>query len=732
MNYRDILKYLLCGGLFAVLFIPFIISSGQLFPFISGKGFTFRILVEILLGVWVVALFLDATLRPKFSWILGSILLFVAAITVSDIFGISFYKSFWSNFERMEGLITLLHLLAYFVVAGSVLSTRARWHAFFQTSVFASLIMSVYALFQLGGSIVINQGGVRVDGTFGNATYLAVYMLFNFFITVFLLARKYEEKGSAVWAWFVGYGIALVLQLVVMYYTATRGVIFGLIGGVLVTSLIIALFERGRPVLRKVSVGVLVALVLLVGGFLMVKDSSFVTKSPTLSRFSSLSVSQLNSQGRRYVWPMAIQGFREKPILGWGQENFNYVFNKYYDPRMYNQESWFDHAHNIVLDWLVAGGVVGLATYLSIFVVLLYVIWKNKTFSVTDKAIIVGLLSGYFFQNLFVFDNLVSSIYFFSILAFVHSEKVKDKTEPAWLSRFSQNAFMAHKVVPVVSIIVIVFLVYALNIRPILANRSIIKALSPATSPTPEKSVEYFTKAMNYHTFASGEASEQMLNQIQKFSGQDVSAETKNAFATLAITSMNEQIKQFPNDARRLLFMGSLRNRIGDFKNAIPYLDEAEKVSPKKQVILFESGFSHLSIGEYAQAMEKFKTAYDLAPDFSEAKILYAIGALYDKQDALGKKLISEITADGKVFDERIISAYAATGNLAEAVKLLERQVSLVPNDAQVRFRLAAGYLSLGQRVKSVEVLKEAAKLFPETKERADYFIKEIQAGRNP
>ena len=73
---------------------------------------------------------------------------------------------------------------------------------------------------------------------------------------------------------------------------------------------------------------------------------------------------------------MAIKGFIEKPILGWGQEGFNFVFNKYYDPRMYTQEPWFDRAHNTYLDWLIVGGALGLLSYLAI-IFLFYIIYLN-------------------------------------------------------------------------------------------------------------------------------------------------------------------------------------------------------------------------------------------------------------------------------------------------------------------------------------------------------------------
>src|SRR3989344_3553367 len=119
------------------------------------------------------------------------------------------------------------------------------------------------------------------------------------------------------------------------------------------------------------------ATVILVSGFLVVRDppnfvsrnstlsylvlytQNFVKNSPVLSRFASINVEETTTKSRFMIWNMAMQGLKERPILGWGQESFNYVFNKYYDPGMYGQEQWFDRTHNIIFDWLIAGGILG-------------------------------------------------------------------------------------------------------------------------------------------------------------------------------------------------------------------------------------------------------------------------------------------------------------------------------------------------------------------------------------
>ncbi len=730
MNPKDIFKYVLISGLLATLFIPFAVADTQLFPYITGKAFTFRILAEILFGIWLVAMVWDASLRPKFSLLLGSVFAFAGIVLIADLAGMSFYKSFWSNFERMDGFITLIHMFAYFLVGSSVLNTIGRWKIFFNTSVVASAIMAIYVFMQLAGKIQINQGGVRVDGTLGNATYLAVYMLFNIFITLFLLLRSYQTHNRMSVALGLWYGAAILMQTIVLYYTATRGAILGLIGGLIVFGLIIAIFERSRPILRKSAIGVLVGVLVLVGGFYAIRNTEFVRSSETLNRFATLSIEEISKQGRRYVWPMAIAGFKERPILGWGQENFDQVFSKYYDPRMYAQEPWFDRAHNIVLDWLVAGGILGLLGYLSVFAAFLWLVWKNNTFTVTDKAILVALAAAYFFQNLFVFDNLVSYMYFFALIAFVHAMSVQEK--PALTFTRVLDSQLMKAVMPVFAAALVVFVIYSWNTKPILANREIIRAIHPDVSKTPEDSLIHFEKAFSYNTFAEGEALEQMYSQLGKFASETVKPETRQAYAGLVFPKMDAYINRYPDNTRALLFAGSLRNRMGDFQNAAPYLLRAVETSPKKQGVLFELGFVHLSTSQFTEALAIFKRAYELAPEYEEARLLYGIAALYAKNPTLTKELFATIPESTLVADERIIAAYHGTGNTAEAVKILEKRLVASPNDVQLRFRVAAGYLSINQRTKAIQALQEAARLFPEAKAQADYYIKEIQAGRNP
>ncbi|MFA6552380.1 MAG: O-antigen ligase family protein [Candidatus Paceibacterota bacterium] len=753
------LRYFVVGGVFLIpVIIPFIVSSTLFFPFITGKGFTFRIITELIFGAWIIFSFRNADYRPKFSWIMAALAVFMAVIALADIFSLNPMKSFWSNFERMEGYITFLHLAAYFIVAGSMIKTEKLWHWFFNVSIATSAVVSFYGLFQLAGKITINQGGVRLDGTFGNAAYLASYMLFHIFLALYLAFMKNNGK-AAKWL----YGACIALNFFILYYTATRGALVGLVGGMVLAFVLVAVFERKNKMLRKIAIGVSVAIVAFSLILISAKNSSLVKSSPTLSRLASIS---LKDAGPRFmVWGMAWDGFKEHPILGWGQESFNFVFNKYYNPKMYLQEQWFDRAHDVVFDWLIAGGILGLLSYLFLFISTLSCIWKKQgglgdkikkmflpmwlfiekklklgeekvdslNLSVIDKSLMTGLLAGYFFQNLFVFDNIVTYILFFAVMAYFHSMRSRP------FGNFSSSKNMSsgdsgsfNRLGAPLIIVGTCFVVYFFNVPPILAGTSLINALESQSAGL-SQNLSYFKQAVSYNTFAHQEIREQILQAVPVvMNANNVDATIKQQFFDLGKKEMQKQIDQVPNDARTQVFMGSYLQQFRFYDDALPYLLKASELSPNKQSILFELGSVYLNKKDYDTALSIFKKAFDLEPNFPEARMVYATGAIYAGKLDIVKSLLVPVYGSIYVPDDRIAQAFASVGNFDAAIQIAKKKVESKPNDYQSHVSLAAAYLGAGDRTNSVLELQKAIALNPSFKDQGNYFITEIKAGRNP
>ena len=85
MNANRLIRYGLLGGIFLVPFVPLIITPSLFFPFVTGKNFAFRIITEILLALWFILIFKDASYRPKKSWLLWAVVAFVSIIALAGI-----------------------------------------------------------------------------------------------------------------------------------------------------------------------------------------------------------------------------------------------------------------------------------------------------------------------------------------------------------------------------------------------------------------------------------------------------------------------------------------------------------------------------------------------------------------------------------------------------------------------------------------------------------------------
>jgi len=676
---KQILRNVVFTGLFLVPFIPFLVSSSLFFPFITTKAFAWRIIVEIVFAAWVLLALLETNYRPKKSIILYTVLSFLVIIGLADLFGVAPIKSFWSNFERMEGFVTLLHLGMFFVITSSVFK-EIDWRRWWNTTLVASFLMVLYCVLQIIGLKTINQGGVRVDGTLGNAIYLAVYMLFHIFIAILFLWR---ERKSVALRWV--YGLLILAQIFILYYTATRGAILGLLVGLFILA-VLNIRNKEDHLVRKISIAVLVGLVVLVGGFAIFKNATFIKNSPVLSRFTSLNMDEVKKQGRYFVWPMALEGIKERPLLGWGQENFSYVFQEHYSPEMFRLEPWFDRAHNIFLDWAVAGGLLGLLSYLALYLALLYLIWKparqfdggSDQFSHIEKSILTGLVVAYFFHNFFVFDHLISYVLFFSLLAYVHS---RSSGELFW-QRSISDIQIKRIAIPIVSIFLLLS-IYFVNTKPIMTNFFLIEALKSVHTPGgTTAAIQYFKKAYNTSHLGRSEVAEHIVaNSVTVVTG-DVSTEEKNEFFSFAKDAVLKQTKDLEKDARYKLITGSFLSSFGFLDDALIYLERAKELMSGKQQIYFEIGAVYINQKEPIKALEVFREAYELAPEYAEAKLIYLIGAIYVGDRVVENKMISQLTEREVVFDDRIVNAYHSNGRIDKVRDLFLSRMRLDPSNA--------------------------------------------------
>jgi len=74
----------------------------------------------------------------------------------------------------------------------------------------------------------------------------------------------------------------------------------------------------------------------------------------------------------------------------------------------------------MVFDTLVTIGILGLLSYLAIFIIALYILLNLRSeFSRLGAIILFSMLLAHFVQNLFIFETITSYLMFFLLLGFI-------------------------------------------------------------------------------------------------------------------------------------------------------------------------------------------------------------------------------------------------------------------------------------------------------------------------
>lgn len=279
--------------------------------------------------------------------------------------------------------------------------------------------------------------GYRFAGSIGNPAYAAVYLIFVLFYVFYLLFDRYKQGMKYFSA--IGLLILAVFFSAFFFLSATRGAFVGLIVAGLMGLAYLGISIKSW---RKWFLIFGAIILLIVGSLIYFRNTPFVKSIPG-SRVFDISFQTENFQNRVVIWKIAIDGFKERPLLGWGPENFPYTFDKHYNPKHYSIiagfGAWYDRAHNVFLDYLNQAGILGLLSFLSIFAVFYWQLFKrtridtnrntnrhehkqrstvNSQWSIVQGALIFALPIAYLVQGIVLFDILPTYISLFLFLAF--------------------------------------------------------------------------------------------------------------------------------------------------------------------------------------------------------------------------------------------------------------------------------------------------------------------------
>ena len=445
------------AGILMVLLTPLIVSAGTYFPFVVGKAIYSRSIIEVTFVLWLMLILYSPQYRPGRSWVVAAFGLWLLVSIVAGLFGVSPVRSIWSTYERMQGVFDMAHWFCFVVVAASVFRTFAGWRTLFTVNLAVGTVVAVLGLGQHFGLINFDWIGDsnRVESTIGNATYVGAYAAVNVLLGVGLVVRSLSPKardlvrgrarsraerrrsqsnGSALrldeyTALRAFWAFASIANLLTLWLTATRGAVVGL-GAAL---FVFAIWYSGWGTIKVVRwlgyvilVGAVAALVLLLAARTTSALDPIVDSSYMLKRLSTMSFEDSSINRRVQSAEAGLRSYLDRPLLGWGPENFLIAWGRHYEFESGTREI-FDQAHSKPVEELTTKGALGLVSYLLIWCAMALVVFRSfraeSGFRQLFVVIFGATLVAYFVQNLFLFDTPTTVMLFCVLAAFTVAEE---------------------------------------------------------------------------------------------------------------------------------------------------------------------------------------------------------------------------------------------------------------------------------------------------------------------
>jgi len=477
-------------GAIASLLIVFFVFSDLLFPYITSKQLSFNVLTEFLLLIWGIFIWKFPTYRPKKSLITWGIIAFLGAILLSCFVSVDINTSFWGDAERMLGVFHIIHFFFLYLILITVFRTYKDWQVLFIASVLIATAVSLKGLFGTAASTV------------GNTAYVSGYIIFNLYFSALLFFRAKKES----WRWLLL--IPVIIMLFEFANTHTSGAIIGLGISVLLIIFLIGVLHQSK----KIKIAAWGALVIAIASLILIFSQQNTVWFQN-SFLKNLTSQKTTFQTRLISWQAAAKDFHNHPWLGVGFGNYAIIFDRYFDAHFYDysrSDTYFDRAHNNLIDITSTSGLIGLLAYLSIFVaVFIYIvriIKKDK--SNFEPLLLFGLFTAYFIQNLAVFDSFVTYIGLMISLAYIYflinpetDEKETEKNIPEFT-------------VLIIGGILVLILTNYFNFRPWQTFQGVIKGYSALSQAQAAEGIAFYKEAFKNNTPLDRDGKTTLINLV--------------------------------------------------------------------------------------------------------------------------------------------------------------------------------------------------------------------------
>ncbi|MFZ6015894.1 MAG: O-antigen ligase family protein [Patescibacteria group bacterium] len=630
---RTIVLIGIYGGLLMPVYFPVLFLPDVIFPFVFSKLIFFQILIGLTVPAYIILAWIEPKYRPRWSFLYIAFIAYYIALFLSVIFAVDPIRSWWGNQERMNGLFTMLHFLVWLTMATSLIKTWKEWKRLLNYQIFLGVFMACIALLQKPFPKLLSfPAGDRVGGLLDNPIYQGAYQLFILFF-IALLFLKTKSNGWRTW-----YVLAGITSLTAMFAAGSRGPFMGLIFGTVLSAVTVGILHHSKKI-RIAVIGAVLACSLGYVGMVTfgTKTQAFASFSKAWPTAARMFMLQTGTAGRFIAWQISWEGFLERPLTGWGLDNYHLLFNKKYNPNSLRSgfyETWFDRSHNTVMDVVSMTGLIGFLTFAGIWVGIYYTVIRarrKKYIDIPTTAILIGLPAGYFLQNLFVFDHPAAFSMSYLLYALVicagfpvfsgHKDNEVEAEKP---SPTNPVPWVTFGVLQTVFLII----VYLTSVKPAYASVLSIKFNNAAASGNAVLLMDYAKRASAIQTPYLDEQTFLYSRSLIQIADRD---QLKNwpqwrDFFALIQDVHQRYFASHPDNAHSIFIYANMLEHVGfaakdeeiSKMSEEQYL-KAIELSPKRQQLYFTYARLLTSLGRVDEALEQLQKAVSFDEEIGES-----------------------------------------------------------------------------------------------------------------
>jgi O-antigen ligase/tetratricopeptide (TPR) repeat protein len=735
---ENIIKFLLQ----AAIFVPLVLTPFTIYPTHHGKTVVFQIFVSAAFLLYLVLIAKGRAEKPKLTavfWVLSG---YLAIRIIAGFFGVNPEKSFWGNESRMGGNFTWLNFGIFFYLLTQFFKEKRDWIKLFKISLLVSFIASIAAVMERFGISPFGwweeQTSGRVSGLLGNPIPFASYILFSIFLGFFVISEELKKKNILT---LLGLGLITGLNILTLFWSGTRGAIYIFYCSFPVFFVLAGLLSKKKAVKAITAVAVavcVVALVVLSFGF----GDEFLAK---ISRAETAETRLIN-------WQVALNGWTDNVktfLLGYGTENYDRVFDKFYNPKFIEYsfyETVGDKPHNILFEVATASGLLGLVVYLALFVVILfsiYKIYKKEKVSRMGAIFLLLSFSTYLGQNLFEFDSTNVLLVFFLTMAFVSGMN----------SELDGKKLKISKPAVYLIFILIIILSWFGTIKPLKASYYASKAITQEAIndktlvTLKEDWGEFARKALEADSVFEDEIRVHIANNVFKFdAGEQFNPKTDLDVLSILYEKMKESVKKHPDTYAYKHRFAQIQSMMGQYVDK-KYFDESEQTfkeldaeNPDRQAVGLAWAQMRLLRGDAGGAVGILEKLSQKNPDSAAIAWYYGLGKAasgdedgglveMERSLSLGEYALtfpSSIGVLASMWEERgqfdkIIYLYS------ESIKTAKIEKRSAEEMASLLTHLAATYAKAGKIEDAIRTAEEAVDYDPSLEQAAIDFINSLK-----